>query len=78
MAKSVQTEELNQQLAALATLPPAQEEDAAARRALVRYGKADDAVAASEDWVRLYIALRRTGGSDMRITPGILKSWKTK
>ena len=54
-----------------------------ATRSLVRYGMpgvADDnlKVCANEDWVRLCIALRRACLPDTRITPGLLREWKTK
>jgi hypothetical protein len=54
-----------------------------ATRSLVRYGRqgvADDSLktCANEDWVRLFIALRRACLPDTRITPGLLREWKTK
>ena len=73
VAKGVDTE-----LARLEDHPPSEDENKVARRALMRYGKSDDVIAASEDWVRLFIAIRRTGGAHTRITPTMLKQWKTK
>jgi len=35
-------------------------------------------ICANEDWVRLFIALRRACLPDTRITPGLLREWKTK
>ena len=54
-----------------------------ATRALVRYerhGFANDDVkiCANEDWIRLFIALRRAHSPHTRITPALLRDWKTK
>ena len=54
-----------------------------ATRSLARFGRqgvADDnlKICANEDWVRLFIALRRACVPDTRITPGLLREWKTK
>ena len=53
-----------------------------ATRSLVRYGRqgvADDnlKICASEDWVRLFIALRRASIPNTRITPALLREWNT-
>ena len=63
--------------------PASPAERVAAQRALVRYEKSgggdeDSQVSASEDWVRLFIALRRVHPPRTRITPELLKQWKTK
>ena len=70
--------ELEQQLVALKDTPAKSNEAYAANRALVRYGKCDDDISATEDWVRLFIALRRTHGPSAHITPAMLKKWKPK
>ena len=54
-----------------------------ATRSLVRYGMqgvADDnlKICANEDWVRLFIALRRACLPDTRITPGLFREWKAE
>ena len=77
-AMAIADKELEEQLVALKDSPGHSEESYAAKRALVRYGKCDDEISASEDWVRLFIALRRTAGPAVRITPAILKQWKPK
>ena len=63
--------------------PASPQELLVAQRSLVRYekqGPTDDEfqVCANEDWVRLYVALRRALPHDTRITPGILRQWKSK
>ena len=53
-----------------------------AQKALVRYEKLRDddvdTVCASEDWVRLFIALRRVHPHHTRITRALIKQWKAK
>ena len=73
---AIVAQELDEKLLALKDAPAHAQESYAAKRALVRYGKCDDEISASEDWVRLFIALRRTVGPAARITPGMLKQWK--
>ena len=75
-AMAVAQKELQEQLVALKDNPAQGQEGWAARRALVRYGKCDDAISASEDWVRLFVALRRTAGPTARITTAMLKQWR--
>lgn len=61
--------------------PPSPAERQAACRSLVRYesrGGGNDSLSASEDWVRLYIALRRCGGEKARVTVEMLRHWNTK
>eukprot|EP00974_Lingulodinium_polyedra_P036689 3516845-Lingulodinium_polyedra.AAC.1 len=56
----------------------------AAQRVLVRYANAqfnedaEERASASEDWVRLSIALRRVYPPGTRITMAILRQWNTK
>ena len=71
------------ELARLESEPVSDLERMVATRALVRYqrqGVAHDnlKVCASEDWVRLFIAFRRACIPDTRITPALLRQWKTK
>ncbi len=61
--------------------PPDAKERQVACRSLVRYNKvgghnAGEPIAATEDWVRLYIALRRTKGEGARISMEQLRDWK--
>ena len=54
-----------------------------AQRALVRYEKpgacdVDSVVSTTEEWVRLYIALRRVNPPGTRLTANVLTQWKTK
>ena len=54
-----------------------------ATRASVRYerhGFANDDVkiCANEDWIRLFIAFRRANSPQSRITPALLRDWKSK
>ena len=63
--------------------PASDMERIVATRSLVRcerQGVADDnlKICASEDWVRLCIALRRANIPNTRITPALLREWKTK
>ena len=63
-------------------VPANAEERYVAQRALVRYEKLRDSdvdtVCASEDWVRLFIALRRVHHHHTRIALALLKQWKAK
>ena len=73
----------NAELQRLAVQPPGAEELLVAQRSLVRYerqGPTDDEskVCANEDWVRLFVALRRAHPIHTRITPGLLRQWKSK
>jgi len=67
----------------LEAAPATPTERAAAQRALARYEKSggidgDSQVSTSEDWVLLSIALRRVRPQSTRITPSLLKQWRTK
>ena len=71
------------ELQRLEAAPASPGERAAAQRALVRYektggGDGDSVVSTTEEWVRLFIALRRVHSPSTRITPGLLSKWKTK
>ena len=71
------------ELRRLEAAPGSQVERFAAQRALVRYvrsgeGDGDPQASATEEWVRLVIALRRVRPQSAHITPGLLKQWKTK
>ena len=78
MAQQCVHAELNR----LDVVPANAEERYVAQRALVRYEKLRDSdadtVCASEDWVRLFIALRRVHPHHTRITLALLKQWKAK
>ncbi len=68
-------------LAELDVNPPTQEERRKACRSLVRYAKlgnshAQDQIQASEEWVRLYVALRRVCGESARVSESELREWK--
>eukprot|EP00969_Alexandrium_andersonii_P005714 247966-Alexandrium_andersonii.AAC.1 len=52
MAANAAGKAVEAQLVALGSLPGTPDEQVAARRALVRYGRQDDTLSASEDWVR--------------------------
>ena len=54
------------------------EERTSACRALVRFSKKDSVVARADDWVRLYVALRRCGGDGMRVNSKQLKHWNQR
>ena len=73
---------LHAELNRVAVVPTDAAERYVAQRALVRYEKLRDSdvatVCASEDWVRLFIALRRVHPHHTRITLALLKQWKTK
>ena len=72
---------LSEQLTRLDDVPADPTERIAAKRALVRYEKIGDEgsqACASEDWIRLFIALRRATSPSTRITPQLLMHWKTK
>ena len=60
--------------------PPTTEERQVACRSLMRYSRSsgETELESSEDWVRLYVALRRASGNALRVAPQILKSWKTR
>ena len=70
------------ELKCLDVAPANAEERYVAQRALVRDEKLQDSDAdtvwASEDWVRLFIALRRVHPHHTRITLALLKQWKAK
>ena len=68
------------ELALLESEPVSDLERIVATRSLVRYerlGIPDEHLnpSASEDWVRLYIALRRAHLPNTRITPALLRAW---
>ena len=71
------------EIARLEHQPVSDLERLVATRALVRYerhGFADDdvSICANEDWICLFIALRRAHLPNTRITPALLMEWKTK
>ena len=71
------------ELTRLKAAPASPGERAVAQRALVRYekpgaGDVDSVVSTTEEWVRLYIALRRVNPPGTRLTAKVLTQWKTK
>ena len=78
---------VRQEIAELGERPVSDEERKVACRAIVRFkgqrqGNADEEdtpIEVTEDWVRLYVALRRASGSStMRLTASQLRRWKAK
>ncbi len=67
-------------MADLEVHPPTVDERAKACRSLVRYSNkmtpGHEQIHASEDWVRLYVALRRVRGEHARVSEIELRDWK--
>ena len=72
------------ELSALATNPVSEDERKVACRAIVRFKERrsannEDPVDVTEDWVRLYVALRRASGSkEVRLSASHLRKWRAR
>ena len=82
--RSFDPDAVQRELGKLQRTPPTSTEQIASR-ALVRFARAskegDDehAIRATEEWVRLYIALRRAGGTGVeRLSAETLRKWHTR
>jgi hypothetical protein len=74
---------VSMELTRLKAAPASPGERAVAQRALLRCekpgaGDVDSVASATEEWVRLYIALRRVNPPGTRLTAKVLTQWKTK
>ena len=83
--RAIDPDAVQRELGNLQRTPPTPSEHDAATRSLVRFSKGskeDDnehAVRATEEWVRLYIALRRAGGTGVeRLSAETLRTWHTR
>ena len=83
--RSFDPDAVQRELGNLQHTPPTSKEQEIASRALVRFARAskegDDehAIRATEEWVRLYIALRRAGGTGVeRLSAETLRTWHTR
>jgi hypothetical protein len=66
-AMEIPEEAVRRELVTMGDTLGAPEERASACRALVRWAKKDSVVARVDDWVRLYVAVRRCGGDGVRL-----------
>ena len=83
--RTIDPDAVQRELVNLQRTPPTSPEHESATRSLVRFAKVskeDDnehAVRATEEWVRLYIALRRAGGTGVtRLNAETLSAWHTR
>ena len=77
-AMELTEEAVRHELATMGDEAGTAEERASACRALVRWHKKDQAIARTEDWVRLYVALRRCGSEGMRLNSKQLEHWNQR
>ena len=76
---------VHRELDKLQRSPPTSKATAVASRSLVRFARSsqdsdeDHAIRATEEWVRLYVALRRVGGPEVeRLSADTLRTWYTR
>ena len=83
--RSFDPDDVQRELGQLQRTPPTSKEQDIASRSLARFARAskegDDehAIRVTEEWVRLYIALRRAGGNGVeRLSAETLRTWHTR
>ena len=85
-AQPLEEANVRREMAALVASPITADERVQAHRSLVRFERQEqrddggEQIRASEDWVRLYVALRRAGGGNdgVRIHATQLRGWSTR
>ena len=77
-AMEISEEAVRRELVTMGDTLGTPEERASAYRALVRWAKKDSVVARADDWVRLYVALRRCGGDGVRLNSKQLEHWSQR
>ena len=83
--RSFNLDAVQRELDKLQRSPPTSKETEVASRSLVRFARAskdsdeEHAIRATEEWVRLYVALRRAGGPEVeRLTAETLRTWHAR